>query len=136
MIALRIILFSLLLRLAVVLPNVGEEYIVDKLTETVQTKPEYIGWGTGATAPAKGATDVSTPAGEARVLGTTSKQGSGSAAKYQVVGTITSASGQTITNAGVFTALTVGTLVILGDHTGVPLAIGDQIAYTFTLDPS
>jgi hypothetical protein len=122
--------------MATVLLNAGEEYVVDKLTETVQTKPEYIGWGTGAGSAAKGDTDLFTPAAEARVAAAISKQGSGSAAKYQAVATLTSASAQTITNAAAFTASTVGTCVIKGDHTGVALQIGDQITYTFTLDPS
>lgn len=122
--------------MAVVLTNAGEEFTVDKLTETVQTKPEYIGWGTGAGTAAKADTDVFTPSAEARVQGTTSKQGTGSTAKLQNVGTMTSGSVQTITNGGLFTATTSGTLVIHGDHTGVALQIGDQITYTFTLDPS
>jgi hypothetical protein len=122
--------------MAVVLTNTGEEYVVDKLTESVQTKPEFIGWGTGAGTAAKADTDLFTPAAEARVAGTVSKQGTGSTAKYQVVGTLTSASGQTITNAAAFTASTVGTCVVKGDHTGVVLQSGDQITYTITLDPS
>jgi hypothetical protein len=127
---------------AIVLTNVGEEYIVDKLTETVQTKPEYVGWGTGGVASTKADTDLSVTANEARVLATTSKTGSGSTAKYQAVATMTSASAQTITNAGLFTAAGSGSpptgasLIVHGDHTGVVLAIGDQIAYTITLDPS
>jgi hypothetical protein len=127
---------------AVVLTNAGEEFVVDKLTETVQTKPEYVGWGTGAGTAAKADTDLFTPAAEARVLTTTSKTGSGSTAKYQAVGTITSASGQTITNAGLFTtagsgsAPSGGTLIVKGDHTGVALLTNDQIQYTFTLDPA
>lgn len=128
--------------MTVVLTNVGEEWTVDKITETVQTKPEYIGWGTGATTPVKTGTDISTPANEARVLATTSKTGTGSTAKYQAVGTLTSASAQTITNAGLFTTAGTGTppsggsLIVWGDHTGVVLAINDQVQYTFTLDPS
>jgi hypothetical protein len=127
---------------AVVLTNAGEEFVVDKLTETVQTKPEYVGWGTGAGTAAKADTDLFTPAAEARVLTTTSKTGSGSTAKYQAVGTITSASGQTITNAGLFTTAgsgsppSGGTLIVKGDHTGVALLTNDQIQYTFTLDPA
>jgi hypothetical protein len=122
--------------LAVVVPNVGEEWCVDKFTETVQTKPEYAGWGTGAGTAAKGDTDLFTPAAEARVLCTTSKTGSGSTAKYQAVGTIVSASGQTITNGGLFTASSSGTLIVKGDHTGVALLTGDSITYTYTIDPS
>jgi hypothetical protein len=122
--------------MATVLLNAGEEYVVDKLTETVQTQPQYIGWGTGAGTAAKADTDLFTPSAEARVAGTVSKQGTGSAAKWQNVATITSASVQTITNAAAFTASSAGTCVIKGDHTGVALQIGDQITYTFTLDPS
>ena len=122
--------------MAVVLTNAGEEYIVDKLMETIQTNPQYIGWGTGAGTSAKADTTLFTEAAEARTNGTITKTGSTSTAKWQNVGTITSASAQTITNAGCLTATSGGTLVIHGDHTGVVLAIGDQIAYTFTLDPS
>lgn len=126
----------------VVLTETGEEFVVDKLTETVQTKPEYVGWGTGATAPTKSGTNISTAANEARVLATTSKTGSAATAKYQAVATLTSASAQTITNAGLFTTAGTGTppsggsLIVWGDHTGVALAINDQIQYTFTLDPA
>lgn len=126
----------------VVLTETGEEWAVDKLNEAVQTKAEYIGWGTGATVPSKSGTNISTPANEARVLGTSSKTGSLATAKLQVVGTLTSASAQTITNAGLFTTAGTGTppsggsLIVWGDHTGVALAINDQIQYTFTLDPA
>lgn len=120
----------------VVLTETGEEFCVDKLNEAVQTKAEYIAWGTGAVVPTKAGTGISTPAAEARVLGTSSKTGTLATAKLQVVGTLTSASAQTITNAGLFTALTVGSLIVWGDHTGVVLAINDQIQYTFTLDPA
>lgn len=129
---LRDFIFSL----AVVLPNAGEEYIVDKLTETVQTNPSFVGWGTGAGTAAKTDTTLFTEAAEARASGTVTKTGTGSTAKWQNVATMTSASGQTITNAGCFTASSAGTMVVKGDHTGVVLAIGDQIQYTFTLDPA
>lgn len=135
-------LWRKLILFAVVLTNVGEEFIVDKLTETVQTKPEYVGWGTGAGTSAKADTDVFTAATEARVLSTTSKQSTGSTAKYQAVATITADAGKTITNAGLFTTAgtgsppTGGSLIVHGDHTGVALLLGDQIQYTFTLDPA
>jgi hypothetical protein len=127
---------------AVVLTNGGEEWVVDKINETVQTKPEYVGWGTGAGTSAKSDTDLFTPATEARVLGTTSKQGTGSSAKYQVIATLTADGSKTITNAGLFTSAGTGSppsgglLIIKGDHTGVALLLNDQIAYTWTLDPS
>lgn len=129
-------------RMAVVLTNVGEEYMVDKINEAVQTKPEYCGWGSGAGTSAKGDTDLFTAESEARVLGTSSKTGSGSSAKYQLVATIVAGAGKTITNAGLFTTAGTGSppsggsLIIHGDHSGVALNASDQIQYTFTIDPS
>lgn len=130
------ILCALFLRFAVVVTNAGEEWTVDKFTETVQTKPEYVGWGTGAGTAAKADTDLFTPASEARVLATTSKTGTGATAKYQAIATLTADAAKTITNAGLFTASTAGMLVVKGDHAGVALALGDKIEYTFTIDPS
>jgi len=127
--------------MATVVTNAGEEWAVDKINETVQTEPEYVGWGTGAGTAAKADTDLFTPVnsnpGNAlRQLGTSSKTGSGATAKYQVVATLESLSGQTITNAGTWTAVSAGTLVVHGDHTGVALLTGDKIEYTVTIDPA
>jgi hypothetical protein len=137
----RTALALLVFPLAVVVTNAGEEYTVDKFTETVQTKPEYIGWGTGAGTAAKADTDLFTPINTdpgnvLRLVATTSKTGTGATAKYQAVATLQSVAGGTMTNAGLWTAVSGGTLVVHGDHTGVVLATGDQIAYTFTIDPS
>ncbi len=89
-----------------------------------------IGWGTGAGTAAVGDTTLFTEAAEARVAATISQPTSD---KNQWVATLVSASAQTITNAGLFNALTVGTLFVHGDFTGVVLAIGDQIQFTITL---
>ena len=127
--------------MAVVVTNAGEEFTVDKFKETVSTEPNYVGWGTGAGTAAKADTDLFTPVNTdpgnvLRILGTSSKTGTGSTAKYQVVATLQAVSGITVTNAGLWTAVSAGTLVVHGDHTGVVLATGDQVAYTFTIDPS
>lgn len=127
--------------MAVVITNAGEEWVVDKFKETVQTEANYVGWGTGAGTAAKADTDLFTPVNSdpgnvLRIAGTTSKTGSGATAKYQVVQTLQAVSGITATNAGLWTAVSGGTLVVHGDHTGVVLATGDQITYTFTIDPS
>jgi len=47
---------------------------------------------------------------------------------------MTSASAQTITNAGNFTATTAGTLIVHGDFTGVALANGDKIEFTISIE--
>lgn len=136
------ILALIIARAAVVITNAGEEFTVDKFNESIQTVPNYVGWGTGAGTAAKADTDLFTPINSdpsnvLRILGTNSKTGSGSTAKYQVVATLQCVSGpQTITNAGAWTAVSGGTLVLHGDHSGVTLQTGDQIQYTFTIDPS
>ena|ERR1051326_3481505 len=128
--------------MAVVITNAGEEFTVDKFTETVQTKPEYCGWGEGAGTAAKADTDLFTPVNTdqanttLRQLATTSKTGSGATAKFQAVATLTSPNANNKTNAGLWTAATSGTLVVKGDHTSTAMASGDQINYTFTIDPS
>lgn len=127
--------------MAVVVTNAGEEFAVDKINEAVQTEPEYVGWGTGAGTAAKSDTDLFTPVNTdpgnvLRLVGTSTKTGSGSTAKYQLIATLTAVSGITVTNAGMWTASTGGTLVVHGDHSGVVLAAGDKIEYTFTIDPS
>ena len=127
--------------MATVVTNAGEEFTVDKFKETVSTEPNYVGWGTGAGTAAKGDTDLFTPANSdpgnvLRILGTSSKNGSGSAAKYRVVATLQAVSGVTITNAGTWTAVSGGTLVVKGDFTGVALLTGDQIVFTIDIDPA
>lgn len=121
-----------------VLTQVGEEYIISKINEEIQTKPEWIGWGTGAGTPAKGDTNISTPATEARVQATLTKP---LADKLQMVATLTADGSKTITNAGVFTTAGTGsppsggTLILEGSFdTGVALQAGDQIIITFTYE--
>lgn len=121
---------------AVVLTNAGEEWLVDKIGETVQTQPNFVDWGTGAGTAAKTDTTVFTVAPEARVSATYSKVGTGSAAVAQYVATLTSAAGATITNVGFWTAVSGGTLVIHADHAATVLNANDQIQYTLTVDPS
>ena len=116
--------------MATVLTQVGEEWIIDKLDAA--TRADYIGWGTGAGTAAKESVALFTAAAEARVQGTTTQP---AADKLQVVATITCAStGKTITNAGLWTAITDGILVLFGDFTGIPLAVGDSIQFTFQLE--
>lgn len=116
---------------ATVLTSAGEAWIVDKLDETVQTTGDYVGWGTGAGTAAKADTVLFTEAAEARVVAARTQP---LADKIRWVATITSASAQTITNAGNLTAATVGTLIVHGDFTGIALAISDKIEFTIDLE--
>lgn len=122
--------------MATVLTNNGEQWAADRMSGVSSLDGHFIGWGTGAGTAAKADSTLFTEAAEARAVGTVSTSGTGSAAKYQVVGTITSASAQTITNAGNLTASTAGTLIVHGDFTGIALSINDQIQFTITIDPS
>jgi len=122
--------------MATVLTYVGEQYVCDHLSGVVTGAVDFVGWGTGTGTAAKADTTLFTEASETRVQGTKTTNGTGTSAKYQVVATMTADGTKTITNAGLFSAITAGTMAIHGDHTGVALALNDQIEYTFTLDPS
>src|SRR5262245_11576487 len=116
--------------MATVITNAGEEFVVDKLNETVQTKPEYCGWGEGAGTAAKADTDLFTPVNTnpgnvLRLAGTVSKQGTGATAKFQVIATMESLTTNAKTNAGLWTAVSGGTLVVKGDHASTPMAVAD-----------
>lgn len=122
--------------MANVLTQVGEEWMVDLLNATVSNQTsftQYVAWGTGAGTAAKGDTTLFTEAAETRVSSTRTEGATADIVKH--VATITCAgSGKTITNAGLFTALTVGILILKGDFTGIPLNVGDKIEFTMTLE--
>lgn len=106
----------------------GEEFVIDELDAFGSY---YIGWGTGAGTAAKGDTVLFTEASESRVASADTQP---SADILQFVATITADGVKTITNAGVFNAATNGTLILHSDFTGVVLASGDKIEFTFSLE--
>ena len=117
--------------MATLLVNTGKAIITNYLNGGAATQPKYVAWGTGA--GTTGATDTTLftevlP----RVSGTTSQVTTSTTNDtYQVVGTQTAGTTETITNAGLFDASTSGNLFIKGDFTGVPLSSGDSIQFTF-----
>lgn len=120
--------------MATVYTNAGKAYTAAKLDGSNTNSPNRIGWGTGAGTAAVTDTTLFTEAAEARATATLSRVTTTvTNDTFQAVGTITSASGQTITNAGVFDAGTAGNLVVKADHTGLPLLTNDSIQYTFQL---
>lgn len=122
---------------ATVLTNAGEEWLVDKIGEAVQTMPQYVDWGSGAGTAAKADVALFTALPESRVTAVYSKVGTLAAAVAQFVATLTSAAGTAgVTNVGFWTAVSAGTLVIHADHAATPLNANDQIQYTLTIDPS
>lgn len=122
--------------MATVLVNGGEQWVCDRASGVSSLNGSFVGWGTGAGTAAKADTTLFTEASEARVSGTVTTNGTGAAAKYQVVATITADAAKTITNAGNFTASAAGVLIVHGDFAGIALNTSDQITFTISLDPS
>jgi hypothetical protein len=116
--------------MATVYTTAGKQFIVDLIDATVAVATHYGAWGTGAGTAVVGDTTLNTEASEARVATTKSQP---AADTNQWVWTMTANGSKTITNAGVFSASTVGTLIIHGDFTGIALALNDQIQFTATL---
>jgi len=117
--------------MATLLVNTGKAIVTNYLNGGAATQPKYVAWGTGA--GTTGATDTTlftevTP----RVSGTTSQVTTSTTNDtFQVVGTQTAGTSETITNAGLFDASTSGNLFVKGDFTGIPLNTSDSIAFTF-----
>ena len=116
--------------MATLLVNSGKAIVTSRLNSG-GTVPQYVALGTGA--GTTGSTDTTlftevTP----RVSGTVTQQTTSvTNDTFQVVGTQTAGTSETITNAGVFDASTSGNLFVNGDFTGIALNTGDSIQFTF-----
>lgn len=110
--------------------DAGEDLTADILDGTSAVPIWKVAWGTGAGTAAKGDTALFTEAAESRV---TTVQSQPASNQNRFVGTITSASAQTITNGGIFDAASAGNMLLKSDFTGIALAIGDKIEFTFDL---
>lgn len=120
-------------------PNAGKAVISGRMigATPTQAEPHFLGWGTGAGAGSSSSTDLSTPATEARVSGT-STQVTTTATNdtHQVVGTITASGAKTITNVGIFDAAgsgsppSGGVLYAIFDGLSQALNSGDSIQFT------
>lgn len=121
-----------------ILVNAGREMITGLIAKVGagngSLSPKYIAWGTSSTAEAASQTALQAASAEARTLGTMSQvTTSVTNDTFQCVGTITSASGQTIAEAGLFDASSAGNMLIRGIFTGVALLTGDSIQFTIKL---
>lgn len=117
--------------MATVITNSGKDIVTNRIKGS-GTEPNYVAWGTAAGTAAATDTTLFTEAAETRVSGTSSRVTTTTTNDtYQVVGTLTSLSGQTITNAGLFDASVSGNLFLKGDFTGVALLTGESIQFTF-----
>ena len=118
--------------LATVFTSAGEAYVTDLVTGDDTAPVNYfIGWGTGVGGAVKGDTTLGTESAETRG---TAVETQPVADKGQWVATLTSLSGQSISEVGLFTAVTVGTMLIRKDFTPIPLLTDDQIEFTITLE--
>jgi hypothetical protein len=133
------LLLGLRVLLATVITNVGLAVFTNRIIQA-GTAPKNIGWGTG-TAAAGDTTlfteklvDLTTSAGTDHTVGTESRTTTTQTNDtYTVTGTRTATGAGTVTNAGLFDAASGGTLTVKGDFTGIGLAIGDSIAFTFNV---
>lgn len=112
---------------------------MDKIDDSQASTMNRIGWGTGAGTAAATDTTLFSEDNDGRATATLSQQTVTVAGDtYQAVGTITSTTTKTITNAGLFDAATEGTgnMLIKGDHAGIPVLANDSVEYTFRLQVS
>lgn len=117
--------------LADIWTDAAEELLVDIIDGTVSVPANwYMGWGTGAGTAAKADTTLFTEASEARVITTDTQP---AANQNRHVATITADGTKTITNGGVLSASTAGTLWTHFDHGGVAVDASDAIEYTVTV---
>jgi hypothetical protein len=116
--------------MATVIANTGKAIYNNRLRGT-GTEPVFAAWGTGAGTAAIADTTLFTENGS-RVSGTSSVATTTTTNDtYRVVSTLTAGGALTITNAGLFDASSAGNLFLKGDFTGVALATGESIQFTF-----
>lgn len=120
--------------MADVVTNTGRAHIAGLLSNTVAEPTNYFGsQGTGAGTAAVADTTLFTEVGSRATATTTRVTTSVTNDTSQNAYTFTSGSTQTITNAGIWTLSSGGSLIQKSDHAGVPLLNGDSITYTFKI---
>lgn len=113
--------------------------IVTNRLKGAGTEPLHIAWGTGAGTTAATDTTLFTEALVSLSAGTTDHTAGTSTQQtttttndtYRVTGTRTATGAGTVTNAGLWDAASGGNLFQKGDFTGIGLASGDSISFTF-----
>ncbi len=123
--------------MATAFTNAGAAIITNRITQA-GTAPKNIGWGTGTNAAVVGDTALQTEAAPTtaggRTVGTESRTtGSVTNDQYTVTGTVTAGSTLSITEAGLFDAVSAGNMLMRGNFTAVGVDSGDAIAFTFNL---
>lgn len=113
--------------MADVFTQVGEELFADIIDGTTSAPTWHVHWGTGTGGAVKGDTALGTASSEARTVATMSQP---AADQNQFLGLITSTQTQTITECGVFNALTTGIMIQRSDFAGISVVSGDKIEFT------
>lgn len=116
--------------MANVLTTVGKALIVSRIMGN-GSEPKYIAWGTGTTTAAASDTALTTESAEARVNGTSSQVTTTTTNDtYRVTGTLTATGARAITEVGLLTAASGGTLFMHSDFAALNLASGDSVSFT------
>lgn len=113
--------------------DAGVAYLVDAFQGINSAEPENFNYhdaGTGTTAEAVGQTALVTPWGGARVTGTVTEP---AANQYRTTGTITFNNTFAITEHGLFSASSTGTMWDRSVFTAINVVNTDQIAFQYTL---
>lgn len=92
---------------------------------------KYVGWGTGTTTAAVADTSLETPSAESRTSGTQSQQTTTTSNDtYRCVAEIVATDTRAITEVGIFSASTAGSMLMHADFAAVNLSSGDSIEFT------
>lgn len=111
--------------------NAGFDIITNRLI-SAGTEPSFTAWGSGGTAPNAATTILSTEESEARQTNAgTRVTTTATNDTYQNIGTLTADGSKTITNAGLFDAVSAGNLFMTGDFANIGLSLNDSIQFTF-----
>lgn len=115
-----------------VVTTAGVNFIVDAFQNTTEVETmKYHDCGTGTTGPVVGDTTMETQYGGSRSTGTTTE--GASANIYRTVGTVNFTSTLAITEHGVFSAPTSGTLLDRSTFSAINVVNGDSIEFTYEL---
>jgi hypothetical protein len=113
-----------------VVTTAGVAWLATAFTNTVEPETlNYHDCGTGTTAEAVGQTTLVTPYGGARATGTQSTPGSTNV--YRSIGTVTFTGTLAITEHGIFTASSSGTLFDRSLFSAINVVNGDSIQFTW-----
>lgn len=114
-----------------VVTDAGAAFIADAFRNLTELETmNFHDSGTGTTAEAAGQTALVTPAGPARVSGT---QSAPTAPQYRTVATIAYTATLAITEHGVFSASSAGTLLDRSVFAAVNVVNGESIQFQYTL---